>query len=158
MHAMAVGGAVYDSEKGESWNVLGQLCRGNTESDAQSSPPNVRIGWQSRQPDRLGGDGTIRNEKPRRRENRTCAERAGSRIRQSCPTPVYPDGSSEPALSTRFAVWRAPLIDVPHENSAPQCEILRIRKQEVRKQNVILAASQTGLHPFMHSSSNQFCC
>ena len=149
---------MYESKKGESWNVLGQLCRGNTEEDAQSSPPNVRIGWQSRLPDRLGGDGTIRHEKQRRRENHACAERAGSRIRQSCPTPVYPDGSSEPALSTRFAVWRAPLTDVPHENSAA------IRRNTTDTQT---RGPQTECHscrianwstPLMHSSSNQSCC
>ena len=99
---------MYDSKKGESWNVLGQLCRGNTEEDAQSSPPNVRIGWQSRLPDRLGGDGTIRNEKLQRRENKLALREPARGSANPVPHPFTPMGVVS-QLSQQDSQYGAPL-------------------------------------------------
>lgn len=104
------------SKKGESWNVLSLLCRGNTEGDAQSSPPNVRIGWQSRPPDRLGGGGRsgIGNRDARRTKLVLREPAQGSA--NPFPHPYTPIGAGSQLSQQDSQYVPALLKDVPHEN------------------------------------------
>ena len=88
------------SEKGESWNVLGLVAeeiQRETRNPALPTSgsvgnPDHRIAWEE-----MGRSG-IGNCEVRR--TKVVLREPARRIRQSYPTPVYPGGSSEPTLST----------------------------------------------------------
>jgi hypothetical protein len=104
MHVRDVEGDVPESEKGESWNVLGANAaeiQRETRSPALPTSgsvgnPDHRNAWEE-----MGRSG-IGNREARRAK--IVLRELTERIRQSRLHPVYPDGSRRPALSTRFAV------------------------------------------------------
>ena len=145
-------------EKGESWNVLSLLCRGNTEGDAQSSPPNVRIGWQSRPPDRLGGGGRSGIGNRNARKTKLVLREPAQGSANPFPRPFTPIGVGSQLSQQASQYGPALLTDVPRENRSHKAKYCGDDKRGPQTEyHSCRIANWTTFSPCI-PVSNQSCC